>query len=138
VGRAKGAKAFSAEDERQLRELAVLGISWAEAAKRMGRSYYFVRKYKNRLKLEWTAPPPRPSTPGGRVWTALDEERMRYLADNGWSIGLAAVELDWSFNTIIRRSRATGLRWTRAGYHQSRKGPDLPRRLRIPSLKRDR
>ena len=99
----------------------------------MGRSYDFVRKHQRRLGVKWTAPPKASKPPSKvlRQWTLVDDERLRFLAENGWTVGLAAVELDWDIKRVTRRAKALGLTWTAADHHRSRRGADLPDALRL-------
>lgn len=53
----------------------------------------------------------------------LEDRLLRDLAINGWSIGLAAVELDLDMSQTARHSKRLGIVWTRYPGRSNRGSP---------------
>lgn len=103
-----------------LREMASLGISKSEAARRLGRHPSTVSIHSRRVRLEWTPPPKRPRRdkqlpvgPIPRPWTDVDDRLLTELAAAGVPIGLAANHIDRDYNTTRSHSKQLGLKFER-------------------------
>jgi hypothetical protein len=104
-----------------LREMASLGISKSEAARRpLGRHSATISVRSRRADVRWTPPPkqsrkakPPPLGPIPRPWTEEDDRLLSELAASGVPVGLAAKEIDCDRNTTLRHSKLLGLIWQR-------------------------
>lgn len=59
------------------------------------------------------------------AWTEADDRWLIALAAAGWTQGPAANEMGRPHNTVIRHSKALGIRWPRG--NRSRKGVPVER-----------
>jgi lincosamide nucleotidyltransferase A/C/D/E len=118
-----GSKNFSAEEGQRLADLAAEGLSKGEAARALGRSYWVVLRHGERLGLAFAPPPVRPRISKTVVNPELAKLRARRrqledlviqeLAGNGWSQGMAALELDLDFSQLTRHTKRLGVTWAR-------------------------
>jgi DNA-binding CsgD family transcriptional regulator len=105
---------WRAQDDEQLDALASQGITKTAAARIMGRDHGTVRNHVLRLGLQWRNPEKAAREPlrkSFRPDPAALVERLRVLADNGWSVGMAALELDIRSQTASRWAKLHGIRW---------------------------
>lgn len=128
-----GSKNFSYEEGERLAELAAQGLSKAEAAKALRRSYSVVMRHSVRLGI-FFAPPEvktrvskvlaRPDLAEARARRRrLEDGAIQELARNGWSQGMAALELDLDFSALSRHSKRLGVTWTRYPNRSMRGSP---------------
>jgi hypothetical protein len=113
--RRKGDLWTRAEDE-ALRELAKIGITMVEAARRLGRDPSTVQKHSR--GLTWVRPqkadkPVRELATSARPWTTDEDELLIELSTQGVPINRAAMHLDRNYFTVWRHSRKLGLTWRR-------------------------
>jgi transposase len=115
-----GSVNFSAAERKRLRELATVGITMVEAARRLQRSHSTVVRRARKLGLEWRRPAAVPKAPkppkrsAGRRWTEAEDARLRLLVTAGASIDRAAKDLDRQASLVWRRADRLGLRWSRS------------------------
>lgn len=126
-----GSVNFSAEEKRQLRELATAGISMVEGGRRLHRDPSTVVRHSHLLGLNWRRPPavtkaqPTRREPSPNAWTEPDDRWLLALAAAGWTVGLAANEMDRAYNTVLRHSKKPGIRWLQV--NKSRRGAPAER-----------
>ena len=105
-----GSVNFSSAETEQLRQLATVGISMVEAARRLHRHHSTVIRHAKKLGLEWRRPQPAPKTPrppkgpGGRRWTEAEDARLRQLVAEGASIDRAAKDLDRQVSLVWHKA----------------------------------
>jgi transposase len=121
VAKPIGTVNFSADEVEKLRQMARLGISRIEAARRLRRSPSTVIRRVREMGLAWRQPPartrrpkPPPKAPAGRRWTDADDARLRELVAAGSSIDRAAKDLDRQASYVWLRAERLGLRWSRS------------------------
>lgn len=131
VGKPVGSVNFSADETQKLRDLASVGISMVEAARRLNRSPSTVVRHAHLLGLDWRRPPTAPKVPSPKrepstyAWTEADDRWLQALADAGWTQGMAANEMDRPTGTVIRHAKALGIRWPQG--NKSRNGAPIQR-----------
>ena len=108
---------WRAKDDEQLDTLASQGITKSAAARIMGRDLGTVRNHVLKLGLQWRNPERAARTPVIKRFPdpAVLVERLRVLADNGWSVGMAALELDIRSQTASRWAKLHGIHWRGRG-----------------------
>lgn len=95
----KPREAWGPRDDAQLAVLAQGGITRRSASESMGRGEGILRAHVAKQGLEWKDPPRRAPRPRPRRALPPRDPRqtateLRWLADHGWSEGMAAIELD--------------------------------------------
>jgi transcriptional regulator of acetoin/glycerol metabolism len=144
MGKKLGSHNFSDSEAKHLAELAAQGLSKTEAGRELGRSYWTIRAHSRKLGIAFpqreVKPPiskelPRPDLTATRARLRQLEDRLiQELARNGWTSGMAALELDMNHSTMWKYSKRLGVTWTRYGSRSVRGTPvaDLAglRRLR--------
>lgn len=125
-----GSVNFSDAETETLRELATVGITMAEASRRLQRSSDTVRRHASKLGLTWHRPSRAVAAPAERApnpfaWTDADDRWLLALAAAGWTQGLAANEMDRPHTTVIRHSKKLRIRWPPR--NRSRKGAPVER-----------
>jgi hypothetical protein len=133
VAKPIGSKNFGPEEGQRLAELASHGLSKAEAGKALGRSYWTVRRHSAKLGIAFAKREPKPRISKAVARPDLAEARARRrrledgliheLAGNGWSQGMAALELDLDPSVLWRHSRRLGVTWTRYPKRSMRGAP---------------
>jgi hypothetical protein len=112
----KKRRAWGKDDDAKLVELARARITRHAAAQLMGREIGTLRNHLQTLEISWQGPPralPR-ETRAPRVLRRdpqLVVDQLRWLAENGWSAGMAALELDIDASRAWRLSRDFGIDW---------------------------
>jgi hypothetical protein len=112
----KQRKAWGKQDDAKLVEMAKARITRRAAAHLMGREIGTLRIHLQRLGISWQGPPralPR-EKPAPRVLRRDPQivvDQLRWLAENGWSAGMAALELDIDASRAWRLSRDFGIAW---------------------------
>ncbi len=115
-GRPRKQRRAWAHDDAKLVELARARITRRAAAQLMGRDVGTLSTHLRSLGISWQDPP-RTSPlrrPAPRVlrrdWRMIADQ-LHWLADNGWSVGMAAAELDIDASRAWRLSREFGINW---------------------------
>jgi hypothetical protein len=112
----KQRKAWGKDDDANLVDLARARITRRAAAHLMSRKVGTLRNHLQSLGISWRDPPrksPR-EQPAPRVVRRdprILADQLRWLADNGWSVGMAALELDIDASRAWRVSRDFGIDW---------------------------
>jgi hypothetical protein len=112
----KQRKAWGKDDDAMLVELASARITRRAAAQLMSREMGTLRNHLHSLGISWQDPPrvsPRrwPAPRVVRRDPRMIADQLRWLADNGWSVGMAALELDIDASRAWRVSRDFGIDW---------------------------
>jgi len=112
----KQRKAWGKDDDAKLAELARARITRRAAAQLMGREIGTLRNHLQTLGISWQDPlralPPEKPTPRVlRRDPQMVVDQLRWLAKNGWSAGMAALELDIDASRAWRLSRDFGIDW---------------------------
>jgi hypothetical protein len=112
----KHRKAWGKDDDAKLVELASARITRRAAAHLMSREMGTLRNHLHSLGISWQDPPgvsprPRPAPRIVRRDPRMVADQLRWLADNGWSVGMAALELDIDSSRAWRVSREFGIDW---------------------------
>jgi hypothetical protein len=123
VSKPRGTKNFTDEEAVLLADLAARGLTKAEAAKALGRSYWTVMRHSRTLGIVFVAREVERrvsrQVPNSELIDAraqrrqLEDQLIKEFARSGWSIGLAAAELDLDFSQLMRHSKRLGVTWTR-------------------------
>jgi transposase len=126
-----GSKNFTTEEGLRLANLAAQGLSKTAVSKALGRSIWTVKRHSLKLGIAFAQREPKPPVAKQAVRPDLAESRARRrqledrliqeLALNGWSQGLAAIELDLDLSSLSRHSKRLGITWTR-GRNRSVRG----------------
>lgn len=121
--------AWTNTDDARVVELARAGITRRAAAGLMGRDIGTLRSHLKALGLTWQhaprpTPPPRAPAPPKRDWQQI-VSRLQWFADNGWSVGMAALELDIDTSRAWRLSRDFGIQW-KIRFRSARGAPPPP------------
>jgi len=123
-----GSRNFTHEEGAKLAELAAGGLSWTEASKLLGRSYWTVRAHSLSLGISFSSRIRRNSrairTPNVKAEHAL----LRQVLDglileiiaSGWSSGMAAIELEIDDSTLWKHSKRLEVKWPH--YNRSVRG----------------
>jgi hypothetical protein len=95
----KERKAWGKDDDAKLVELARARITRRTAAHLMGREIGTLRNHLQTLGISWQDPPRALPREKLAPWVLRRDPQMvvdqlRWLAENGWSAGMAALELD--------------------------------------------
>ena len=112
----KQRKAWGKDDDAKLVELARARITRHAAAHLMSREMGTLRNHLRSLGISWQDPPRvsprrRPAPRVVRRDPRMIAAQLRWLADNGWSVGMAALELDIDASRAWRVSRDFGIDW---------------------------
>jgi transposase len=137
VAKVVGTRNFSHVEGLSLAALAAQGLNKAEAAWALGRSIRTVQRQSVKLRIPFAQRRAKPKAlkptrrPGYVEALAqrreLEDRVIQELALNGWSEGLAAIELDLDFSALSRHSKRLGITWTR---YPNRSMPGAP----VPAL----
>lgn len=144
MAKAVGTRNFSPEEGQRLADLAAQGLSKVEAAKLLGRSYWAVMRRGKSLGLVFA---PRPAKHSRSSYVAdpkdaearaqrrrIEDRVIQELAINGWSIGLAALEIDIDLSQMVRHSKRLGITWTKYPSRSNKGNPVSG----LPELRRAR
>ena len=112
----KSRETWAIQDDALLRELAMAGITKWAACEVMGRNPGTLRQHLRALNLTWQgparpSPAPHSAPRVARRDPRLVVDQLRWLADHGWSQGMAALELDIADTRAWRLSREYGINW---------------------------
>jgi hypothetical protein len=105
---------WRAGDDALLTVLSAKGITRNAAAAEMARDPGTIRNHARRLDLDWRNPErlnkrTRTNRPKRDVPALVAQ--LRALERNGWSVGMAALELDINGGTAGRLSKTYGINW---------------------------
>jgi hypothetical protein len=107
--------AWTSADDAWVAQLARAGITRRAAAALMGRDVGTVRRRLKTLGLSWQYPPRPPRRPPAPVPPRRDWQevaaQLKWFAKHGWSVGMAALELDIDTSRAWRLSRDFGIQW---------------------------
>lgn len=128
-----GSKNFSPAEGQQLVALAARGLSKGEAAKALGRSSWTIKRHSGKLGITFAKRESKPHVSNELARQNLAEARARRrqledrligeLARNGWSQGMAALELDLDLSALSRHSKRLSVIWSRYPNRSMRGAP---------------